>query len=252
MSDPNNPYSSGNVPPPPGGGFTPPPPPPGGGYTPPPPAPGGGYAPPPAPPGGGYAPPQPPADAGYAPPQPPPGGGYMPPQPPPGAYQQYPVGGFTGAQQPAEPIMRVLARFIDGILMFVVGLIIAIPAGVSIMRSGGSASVSTGASIAIGLISAVVAVAYEVIMTGTRGQTLGKMAVGIKIVRLDGQPMDIQTALMRFSPTIALDVIGIIPVIGLLGTLGAIILAIVNLVMIFTVKESVYDKTGKTRVVSAK
>lgn len=48
MSDPNNPFSEGSVPPPPGNSFPPPPAPPGGGFPPP----GGGGFPPP--PGGGY------------------------------------------------------------------------------------------------------------------------------------------------------------------------------------------------------
>lgn len=115
MSDPNDPYSGGAVPPPPpfgGGAITPPPAPqqppqpPQAPQSPPPPAgPPGGYPPaPPGPPGGGYqAPPAPPAPPG---PPGPPGGGYptdaggyqggyqAPPQSyAPGGYQQYTPGG---------------------------------------------------------------------------------------------------------------------------------------------------------------
>jgi len=150
----------------------------------------------------------------------------------------------------AEPIMRVLARVIDWVIMFVVGLVFAVPLGIGMMGSGGDAGV--GLSIAIGLLIAAIGIAYEVVLTAQRGQTVGKMAVGIKIERLDGQPMDIQSAALRYSPSIGLTLIGIIPIIGILASLAGFVLAIANLVLVFSQKESVYDKVGKTRVVSTK
>lgn len=84
MSDPNNPFPEGSVPPPPPpGGSAPIPPPPGDGpaFTPPP---GGGFTPPP--PGGGSTPPPPPPGGGYTPP---PGGGFPPPGGGYGGYQGY-------------------------------------------------------------------------------------------------------------------------------------------------------------------
>lgn len=174
--------------------------------------------------------------------------------PPPGGYQAYQPGGMgSGLGQPAEPIMRVLARIIDGLLFCGVAFAIAIPfAASSATSSGTSFSMTGGASFLGGLIGAAAGIAYEVLLTASRGQTLGKMAVGIKIVRLDGQPMDLQSAATRYAPSIALTLIGIIPFIGLIGSLGAIILAIANLVMVFSSNESVYDKVGKTQVISAK
>ncbi len=257
MSDPNDPYSSGAVPPPPfgGGAITPPPAP---GQPPQAPAPQG-FPPPPAPPTDAFTPPPPPGPpgGGYVPPMPPPpgppGGGYVPPMPPApgGAYQAYQPGGMNaGAGNAAEPMMRVLARVIDWVIMFVVSLVFAIPLGIGMMGAGGDAGI--GLSIGIGLVIAAIGIAYEVLLVAQRGQTVGKMAVGIKVERLDGQPMDIQSSAMRFSPTIALTIIGIIPIIGLLASLAGFVLAIANLILIFTQKESVYDKVGKTRVVSAK
>lgn len=102
MSDPNNPFPEGSVPPPPPGGSAPIPPPPGGGPSVPPP-PGGGFTPPPPggyPPAGGdpaFTPPPP--GGGYPPP---PGGGYTPPgggfPPPGGGYTPPPGGGYGGYQ----------------------------------------------------------------------------------------------------------------------------------------------------------
>lgn len=245
MSDPNNPYSGGDVPPPPnfGGAFNPPPPPPpGGGYAPPPPPPGGGFPTPP-PPGGGFPTP-PPMDAPYMPP---------PPGAPAPGYQVYQPGMAAGGHgQPAEPAMRLLARVIDSILMVIIGFILAAAFGVGLVASGGDSDVSTGLVLLVGLVGTAIAIAYEVLMLASRGQTLGKMAVGIKVVRLDGQPLDIQSAAKRHSPSIVLRLIGVIPLVGLLGSLGLFILAIANVVMVFSSKESVYDKVGKTRVISAK
>jgi len=147
--------------------------------------------------------------------------------------------------------MRLLARFIDGILIFVVTLIIGLVFGVgSAIANDGD--VGVGTSILVGLLTALIGIAYEVVMTSQRGQTLGKMAVGIRIVRLDGQALDLQSAATRYSPSIALGLIGILPIIGLLASLGSFILAIVNIVMVFSSKESVYDKVGKTQVVKAR
>lgn len=176
----------------------------------------------------------------------------MPPPPgaPPPGYQAYQPGGMNPAGNLAEPGMRVLARIIDWVVMFVVAIIIAIPAGIGIMGAGGDAS--TGLSIGLGLVVAAIGIAYEVLLTANRGQTLGKMAVGIKIERLDGQPMDLQSAATRYSPSIAIAIVGIFPIIGLLAGLASFVLAIANLVMVFSSKESVYDKVGKTKVVSVK
>lgn len=262
MSDPNDPAYGGGFtpPPPPGGGAITPPPAPGGGFPPPPP--GGAVPPPPGPPGGGFqSPPPPPGPpgGGFTPP-PPPGGGY-PPQgdtpympPPPGGYQAYQPGGMSsGGGQTAEPMMRILARIIDWVLFCGVTVAVAIPFAASAATgSGRSFSMTGGASFLGGLIGAAIGIAYEVLLTASRGQTLGKMAVGIKIVRLDGQPMDLQSAALRYSPSIALTLLGIIPIIGLIGSLGSLVLAIANLVMVLSSNESVFDKVGKTQVISTK
>jgi uncharacterized RDD family membrane protein YckC len=179
----------------------------------------------------------------------------MPPPPGgPGAYQTYqPAGGptsYLGAD--AEPNMRVVARLIDWGVVFVVSLVIYIPLGVSAGGFSRGSGVGYGALILAGVLVAALSMAYEVVMTAQRGQTLGKMAVGIKIVRLDGQPLDFASAAKRYAPRIGLAVLGFIPIVGLIASLGVLILAIVNTVFVFQSHESVYDKVGQTRVVSAK
>lgn len=159
--------------------------------------------------------------------------------------------GLGGATK-AEPAMRLLARFIDTVLMIVVGIPIAIILGGAAIATGTDDSVGIGVGILGGVVSLLIAGAYEGLMLANRGQTLGKMAVGIKVVRLDGQPLDLQGALTRHSPSLGLRALAVIPVIGLLGSLGLAILAIVNIVMVFSNGESVYDKVGGTQVISAK
>lgn len=178
-------------------------------------------------------------------------GGFMPP--PPSAYETYQPGLGIGGPTKAEPGMRLLARIIDSILVGVIGFVIGLIFGVgAAFTASDNAGVSIGSSIIAGLIGTLIAIAYEVFLVGTRGQTLGKMAVGIKVIRTDGQPMDLMTAATRHSPSIALRVLGIIPIVGIITGLGLIVLAIVNCVMVFSNGESVYDKIGKTMVVSAK
>lgn len=144
---------SGPNPFPAGAGYPPPPPP---GYGPPP-----GYAPPPPPPG--YAVPPPPP--GYGPPA-----GYPPPPDPyggPGGYPAPPPAAW--GTQPGTLGIRFGARIIDGLLVGIVGGLLAVLFGVSdnIMVTG--------------LFSGVLMFAYFVLMEGTQGRTLGKSLLGLRV-----------------------------------------------------------------------
>ena len=179
---------------------------------------------------------------------PPPGG------PPPGAYQQYTPGGIaSGPGQPAKPEMRLLARFIDCVIVALVGTVIAVAFGLSAFGTRG-----VGTSIAIGVVASVLSVAvvlaYEILMVGmNKGQTVGKLAVGIRVVNRDGSPLDVNGAIKRHTPSIIGRALYIIPIIG--GLFGALVLigvAIANIVMVFQNGESLYDKLGNTMVVTTK
>ena len=153
--------------PPPGSGDQPPrdasqgpPPPPGG--------PGGGGGPGGTPPYGGGEPPY--------------GGPYPPP---PGS----PYGGGPNAQQAADPLAgmpplanrgkRLLARIIDALIIF-------IPLGVILgFAFGGYDYDTTMRGFWQDLVATLVYFAYEGYMLTTRGQTLGKMAMHIRVAILD-------------------------------------------------------------------
>ena len=179
---------------------------------------------------------------------PPPPGGFAPP---PGAYQQYSPGGMSGAGQLAEPAMRLLARIIDVVIVWVLSLIVLIPIGVGAGMT--NSDIGIGAYLIGQVIAVVIVLAYEIVLVGQRGATVGKMLLGLKIVMRDGTPMDYNKAIKRHMPSIVGRGVYIIPIIGwLIGGLVLLGVAIANTAMVFQNKESLYDKVGNTMVITTK
>lgn len=90
---------------------------------------------------------------------------------------------------------RVLARFIDGILVGVVGCLFAMPvamifgvaaAGMDGGSSGASAGMQLVGQLVTQAIGFAVGAGYFTWMTGKYGATLGKLALGFKVVTADG------------------------------------------------------------------
>ena len=183
------------------------------------------------PPAGSMPPPDPaqapPPDSGQAPPPgpgqaPPPGYGQAPPpsQPAPPPGQGYGYGGAgSGVGQPAELLMRFLARLIDFILLGIVNGIIGaiLIVGALGLNGGGSFGYGTGSSFAAGAISAVISaaitLAYFTLMESRTGQTVGKMLLKLRTQGPDGQHPTTEEALRRNAWT-AIGILGVIPVIG--------------------------------------
>ncbi len=115
--------------------------------------------------------------------------------------------------------IRFLARLIDGVLLGVAGAIIRIPLFIMFGVSsgfgrgfgrgfGGGFGRGDGGLVflpalmgVLGLsliLSIALAAAYEVYFVSTRGGTLGKLVLGLKIVRADGSPVDAGLALGRW------------------------------------------------------
>ena len=77
---------------------------------------------------------------------------------------------------------RVLAIIVDGLVLGVLFWVMSMTFGTSSVE-GGAASASLGT---LGtLLYAILAFAYFTLLEGQRGQTLGKMLLGIKVVRED-------------------------------------------------------------------
>ena len=85
---------------------------------------------------------------------------------------------------------RAVAVIIDSVLLFIVGYIIALATGQTTSDGfniqGGPAFLWLG----IGL-------AYYIVMEATSGATLGKRAMGLKVVKQSGEPMDWQASIVR-------------------------------------------------------
>lgn len=135
-------------------------------------------------------PPPPPNDSGWS----------SQPPPPPGPAPQGPQDakgwatlGTGGAVELAGPGSRLGARIIDWIILFVVSLILLVAGVLALVGlnledveatedeiEGGTAIFT---AIFIGIIA--IGLLYEVAMIAMRGQTLGKMATRIRVVRAD-------------------------------------------------------------------
>ena len=65
-------------------------------------------------------------------------------------------------------------------------------------RMGGGARLAGGAVETVGWVVAIcVTLLNFVVLTGLRGQTLGKWATGLRIVRLDGKPLSFLSSIVR-------------------------------------------------------
>lgn len=131
-------------------------------------------------------------------------GGYTS-APPPGAFGGEPVataaGPVAGRYVLAGWWSRVGAAVIDGIIITVVALIL-----LAIFSAGFVATddddTGVGALIVAGIVTtiafAVAVVLYApLMMAKTNGKTLGRMAVGNRVVRANGQPMTFGWAMLR-------------------------------------------------------
>ena len=156
-------------------------------------------------------------------------GGYRPPPPqaplgpPPG-----PVPGYgrppTGIGQPADLMLRFLARLIDLVLVAIVnGIVIGVlVAGILNLHASG-VGFSIGASYFAGAVSSVISAAiylgYFVLMESRNGQTVGKMILKLQTLGPDGGPPTSEQAFRR-NIWVGFGVLGVIPVVG--GIIGGI------------------------------
>lgn len=152
------------------------------------------------------------AEAARAPASPPPSG-YAGPRPPgaiggaerlgpPPPVSSSPAGfATTGSQlELAGWWRRAGAQLIDGLIIGIVALVLIVPFGIGAIGAdtdGGVVAAAIGILVT-GLVWVVVALVYApLLMARTNGQTLGRMATGIRVVRTSGQPMDFSTAALR-------------------------------------------------------
>jgi len=128
---------------------------------------------------------------------------------------------------------RFVALLIDTILMLIVGFIIAIFAGATTFRGGLGFELQGTPAFILFAIWAL----YYIILEGTAGGTLGKKALGIRIVKEDGSPCGIQASIVR----------------NLLRIIDGLFFYLVGAILIWqsSNKQRLGDRIAKTLVVEA-
>jgi len=209
--------------------------------------------------GSSFQPPPPPEGQQSAPGMPPPAPGTPQPAPTPPSEPGYGYGGpASGVGQPADLLMRFLARLIDFILLGIVnGIIVGIiVAGLFGLSGGNTYGFGTGAGYAARALSAVITavlyLGYFTLMESRNGRTIGKMLLKLQTQGPDGSTPTTEQALKR-NFWVALSILGVIPVIGgLVGSVAELVIVILIAVTIHNspIREGWHDKlAGGTRVV---
>jgi uncharacterized RDD family membrane protein YckC len=139
------------------------------------------------------------------------------------------IGGPVAAAPYATWGARAGAYLIDGVIIAVIfGLLLAV----------GVVSRNVAPFVLIGLFG-LASIVYKPLMEGSRGQTLGKMALGIKVVRADDAgPIGYGEAFLRWIIAV---VIGFVP----LGSLVDLLWPLWD-----KYNQTLHDKVAKTIVVT--
>ena len=98
---------------------------------------------------------------------------------------------------------RVAAALIDGVIIGIGALLImalfgsVFSAGFFASDEAGIASVVVGLLLSFGAIAIVALLYAPLMMARTNGKTLGRMAVGVRVIRAGGEPMTFAWAMLR-------------------------------------------------------
>lgn len=142
----------------------------------------------------------------------------------------------------ATPFSRFGARFLDQMLMLfavIPGFLIGISSGRLIDKE-----MSLLVAVGLGLLGAIAVVGYNWMLITTEGRTVGKRALGIRIVTTDGEPLGfLRGVVMREWVITAVDT-----VVSLFTGLG--VLGLIDGVMVFSQgNRTLHDRIANTQVV---
>ena len=161
------------------------------------------------------------------------------------------------------------ARFFAAVIDFIVLVVVwGILAAVGVLGSGGDAADSTESLTTLSgdtVVVVVTALVYYFVLTVAFGATLGKMALGMRVVGADGGKAGagailVREIIIRFGVTITAFVLTLI-LSGPLGdsgaAIGGLVGVLVGLIVILRIlvddhRQGWHDKIGGTFVVKAK
>lgn len=166
------------------------------------------------------------------------------------------VGANTGPQSGvAEASTRMLGRFLDAIAWLVLGSIAFYGGGSEIVGIDTDNPQINYTFLTLALAPVLIC-AYEILMVGLRGATLGKLALGLKVMNADGTDVGFPGAVRRMILYAAISALGLIGV-EAVETIGGFLLLgvfIAGVVMLFTEprRQTPWDKVANTIVVSTR
>lgn len=158
----------------------------------------------------------------------------------------------SGIGAPADLGPRILARLIDYVILWAVIFVILVPLFIVFSILGSVGGVFGGGfslgSLFFGVIIAALVVGYFAVMESQRGQTVGKMVMGLETQGPNGGKPTTEEAVKRN----AWNALNIIPILGGLLQLGASIYIMVTINQSPT-KTGWHDEfAGGTKVIKIK
>jgi uncharacterized RDD family membrane protein YckC len=160
------------------------------------------------------------------------------------------AGSLANGRELSDPWLRIAAKVIDTIVATLITLPFGAAAIVSAFRSGADGT-DLEVNIGLAIIGSIVGAAYYTLMNTYLSATVGKLLLGIRIVKRDGtEPLGIPDGPKRSLMHI-IGIIGAIPILGILVSIVTTIVALVSLVFLFTDPEhrTVMDRFADTYVV---
>jgi len=158
------------------------------------------------------------------------------------------AGALANGRELADPWLRIGAAIID----WLVTVVVSIPfIGFAIAGAVATDGELDGGAIALGLVASLITTAYYVVMNSQFSATLGKMALGLRIVGRNGEePLGWNIGVRRTANRLV-GILGNIPILGILVGLALLVLNLVSLVFLFTDNErrTVMDRFADTYVV---
>lgn len=146
----------------------------------------------------------------------------------------------------ASPYRRLVARLIDlaigVIVIFPLSLIVIVPLTVAAGSSEAESTFTGMLSVAIFLL---LLIAYDTVMTATLGRTLGKMALGLNVVDINGEKPGWGSSLLR---AVLLYLLGLVVLFGIVIT--ASILGWVFIAGLGRTQQYPHEKASKTYVMT--